>query len=80
MKTMIAASIALFAVGYAAMYFLGVFEGLNFHEGIAAVIGIILTTGVAIALMSLIFYSARARHDEAAHNLWKRSKSGRTRF
>jgi hypothetical protein len=67
-KTMVVASILLFGLGYAALWFFGTFSDLDFHQTIAAVIGLMLTTGVAVGLMSLVFHSARGGYDERAQD------------
>jgi hypothetical protein len=73
MKSMVLASALLLSFGYGAMWYFGLFEGLGFHGTVAAVLGVIFTTVVAIGLMALVFYSARG-HDRSAHSLWERSR------
>ena len=70
-KTMILTSTALFVLGYGVMWYFGVFEGLGFHGTIAAVLGVIFTTALAVALMTLLFQSNRGQYDERANEIWK---------
>lgn len=77
-KTLIVISTVLLTLGYVAMWYAGIFDGLGFHGTIAAVLGVILTTIVGVGLMALLFHSARTRHDQHAHKVWAKSakKSG----
>lgn len=42
--------------------------GLSGHGLVAIILGFVLTTSVAAALMALTFYSNRSRTDEAVHH------------
>lgn len=61
----------LFAVGYAVFWAFGGFAALgsNRHVVIAAAIGVVMASALAAALMALIFYSARSKHDTSVHRL-----------
>jgi|GEM_PF-1240315 len=72
-KIMILASTVLLILGYAAMWYFGIFEGLGFHGTVAAILGVTLTTAIGVGLMSLLFYSNRSWHDQSAHDLWVQS-------
>ena len=65
-------SAGLLMTGYALLAVFGIFNDLGFHGTLAAVLGIIFTTVVAIGLMALIFSSDRSQHDREVH------KSSRT--
>jgi len=58
------ASAALLCAAYFVLWQLGVFGGLGFHGTIAAIIGITLTSVLAIVLMGLIFFSKNSGYDE----------------
>lgn len=62
-KTMIVASVVFLVCAYAVLWALGLFSGLGFHGTIAAVLGVLLASGVGIALMGLLFHSNRSRRD-----------------
>lgn len=65
-KVLILSSMVLFAIGYAVMWYVGIFSDLGLHGTIAAVLGTALTTAVGIGLMALIFHSSRTHHDNDA--------------
>lgn len=73
-KTVVIASTALLFIGYGAMWLLGLFEGLDFHGTLAAILGIALTTMIGVAVIALVFHSARAGYDREAHDVWRRQK------
>lgn len=56
-------SAVLLCAAYAVLWALGVFNDLGFHGTIAAVLGIALTSILAIALMGLVFFSQNSGHD-----------------
>lgn len=62
-KTMVVASVVILVCAYALLWGLGLFSGLGFHGTIAAILGVLLASGVGIALMGLLFYSNRSRRD-----------------
>ena len=62
-------SAALFALAYGVFWYLGLFDDLGFHGTIAAVLGVFLTSALAVALMTAMFHSNRSRRDEEVHNL-----------
>jgi len=75
-KTMILTSTALFAVGYGVMWYFGIFDGLGFHGTIAAVLGVVFTTALAVALMTLLFQSDRGQYDKRADEIWNPDAAG----
>lgn len=42
--------------------------GISGHGFAALILGSVLTTGVAVGLMALIFYSNRSQQDEVVHH------------
>jgi hypothetical protein len=66
----------LILVGFAAMWDFGWLHGLGFKGTVAAVLGTILTTAVAVGLMGLMIYSSR-QHDQKVHDVSRRSKLDR---
>lgn len=68
----IALSIALLVAGYFLLWLMGGFSDLELKWVIAAVLGVGLTSGLAIALMGLAFYSDRSDHDTEASDIAKR--------
>lgn len=69
----ILASVALFIVAYVLLWYAGLFDNLGFHGTVAAVLGILLTSGLAVGLMTAMFHSNRTRHDEIVHRVnWRR--------
>jgi predicted RND superfamily exporter protein len=73
-KTVVIVSTTLLVFGYGVLWLLGAFDGLGFHGTIAAILGIALTTMIGVAVMALIFHSARAGYDKEVHNVWRRKK------
>ena len=73
-RTMILTSTAFLAVGYGVMWYFGIFEGLGFHGTIAAILGVVLTSAVGVALMTLLFRSSRGHCDERADEIWNRRR------
>ena len=63
----------LLLIGFAAMWDFGLLDGLGFHGTLAAVLGTVFTTAVAVGLVGLMIYSSR-RHDRNAHDFWRRRK------
>ena len=61
-------SAALFVCAYAVLWYMGLFDNLGFHGSIAAVLGVLLTSGLAIGLMTVMFHSNRTRKDEEVHD------------
>jgi fatty acid desaturase len=61
-------SVALLCAAYAVLWLLGVFGGLGFHGTIAAVLGITLTSILAVLLMGLLFFSEHSGHDKEVHD------------
>jgi general stress protein CsbA len=57
------------AVVLVMLWVIGAFEdsGLSLHGWVALFLGITLTSGVGVALMALVFHSARKDYDEDAH-------------
>ncbi len=56
-------SAGLLCAAYAVLWALGVFSGLGFHGTIAAVLGVALTSILAVVLMGLVFFSQNSGHD-----------------
>ncbi|HWK37387.1 MAG TPA: hypothetical protein VNR88_00575 [Hyphomicrobium sp.] len=73
-RIMILTSTALLSVGYGVMWYFGIFEGLGFHGTIAAILGVVLTSAVGVALMTLLFRSSRGHYDERADEIWNRRR------
>jgi hypothetical protein len=50
------------------VWFMGAFDGagLGFHGWIALGLGTLFTTALGVALMALVFYSARSGQDDSA--------------
>jgi hypothetical protein len=71
-KTVI--STTLLVLGYGTLWLLGFFQGLGFHGTLAAILGIALTTTIGVAIMALIFHSARAGYDREVYDAWGREK------
>ncbi|WP_333793232.1 hypothetical protein [Hyphomicrobium sp.] len=71
-KTMIVASVVILVCAYALLWALGLFSGLGFHGTIAAILGVLLASGVGIALMGLLFYSSRSRRDRDVYEQTKK--------
>lgn len=67
----IALSVGLLAAGYFLLWLLGGFSDIELKWVIAAVLGVGLTSGLAIALMGLAFYSDRSDHDTEASDAAK---------
>jgi hypothetical protein len=44
-------------------------EGLSAEGWFAMALGIAFTSGIGVALMALVFYSARKEYDEDAHRI-----------
>lgn len=61
-------STALLCIAYAVLWAFGFFSGLGFHGSIAAVLGITLTSILAVLLMGLLFFSEHSGHDEEVHD------------
>lgn len=61
-------SAAMLCAAYAVLWALGVFNDLGLHATIAAVLGITLTSVLAIVLMGLLFFSEHSGHDEEVHD------------
>jgi hypothetical protein len=67
------ASVALFIIAYILLWYAGLFDNLGFHGTVAAVLGVLLTSGVAVGLMTAMFHSNRSHHDEDVHRPhWRR--------
>lgn len=59
---------SLFAIIYAARVWMGAGPvHMGFHGWFAMVLGVVLTLGLGIFLMGLVFYSARKGYDERHH-------------
>jgi hypothetical protein len=43
--------------------------GVSGHGLAAMILGVVITTGVGVGLMALIFHSSRVEQDEAVHHL-----------
>lgn len=71
----IALSIVLLAVGYFVLWLFGVFSDVELKWVIAAFLGIGLTSGLAVGLMGLAFYSDRTDHDTEASDIAKKGDS-----
>lgn len=56
-------SVGLLGAAYAVLWALGAFSGLGFHGTVAAVLGVALTSILAIVLMGLVFFSQNSGHD-----------------
>lgn len=67
--TFAAFNAALLAVVLAMLWAVGSFEdsGLSTHGWIAMFLGITLTSALGVALMALVFHSARTDYDDDAH-------------
>jgi hypothetical protein len=66
------ASVALFIIAYVLLWYAGLFDNLGFHGTVAAVLGVLLTSGVAVGLMTAMFHSNRSHHDEDVHRTHRR--------
>lgn len=60
---------ALIGAALAALWAVGGFAGagLSGHGWVALILGITLTSALGVALMALVFHSARQDYDEDAH-------------
>jgi hypothetical protein len=69
--TFIGFNALLFVVVLAALWAFGGFagEGLSAEGWFALGLGIAFTSGIAVALMALVFYSARTDYDEEAYRI-----------
>ncbi len=65
-------SLIALAIAYAVLWYAGLFSGLGFHGTIAAVLGVLLASGIGVALMALLFHSNRSHHDQDVHDSAKR--------
>lgn len=70
-------SAGLLCAAYAILWALGAFSGLGFHGTVAAVLGIALTSILAVVLMGLVFFSQNSGHDA---DVDRASSRGRDRF
>jgi predicted membrane-bound mannosyltransferase len=62
------AAFTLFAIVYAARVWMGAGSvEMGFHGWFAMALGVVLTLGLGILLMGLVFYSARKGYDERHH-------------
>ena len=78
--------VAWFSAGCAGMVFavLFILWGFNGFEGLglsghglaALILGVVISTGVGVGLMALIFHSNRTQQDETVHNLTLTSNRG----
>lgn len=67
------ASVTLFIIAYGLLWYAGLFDDLGFHGTVAAVLAVLLASGLAIGLMAAMFHSNRTRHDEDVHRAnWRR--------
>jgi hypothetical protein len=48
---------------------LGLFDDLGFHGTVAAILGVSLTSALAVVLMTVMFHSSRSHRDEEVHNI-----------
>lgn len=62
-------SVILFVIAYAVLWQMGLFDNLGFHGTIAAVLGVFLSSALAIGLMTAMFHSNRTHHDDEAHRV-----------
>jgi hypothetical protein len=65
-------SAGLFALAYGVFWYIGLFDDLGFHGTVAAVLGVLLTSALAVVLMTVMFHSNRSRRVEEVHNLQTR--------
>lgn len=70
-------SAGLLCAAYVVLWALGVFSGLGFHGTIAAVLGVALTSILAVILMGLVFFSQNSGHDA---DVDRASNKSRDRF
>lgn len=62
------AAFTLFAILYAARVWMGAGPvHMGFHGWFAMALGVVLTLGLGVLLMGLVFYSARKGYDERHH-------------
>lgn len=64
-------SAGLLVVAYTALWAVGGFNELGYHATIAAIIGIALTSILAIGLMGLVFFSQNSGHDADVNDMTK---------
>lgn len=51
--------------------------GIGLHGGIALALGVLMTMGMAMGLMGLMFFSNRSGYDEYAHTGWGENDADR---
>ena len=61
--------VALIAVVLILTWVLGGFQTLSVAGGLALIFGVVVTIGLGIALMALVFYSNRSERDEAVYHI-----------
>lgn len=64
----------LMIIGFAAMWDFGWLQGLAFNGTVAAVLGMMLTTVLAVGLMGLMVNSSQRQDDERVRNFSRRTK------
>jgi hypothetical protein len=67
--TFVGFNVLLFVVVLGTLWDFGGFEnsGLTGHGWIALSLGVVFTSALGVALMALVFYSARKDYDESAY-------------
>ena len=68
-------SLLALAVAYAILWYFGLFSGMGFHGTIAAVLGVLLASGIGVGLMALLFHSNRNHHDQQVHDSTRRKNT-----
>jgi len=61
--------VAVIAIVLILTWVLGGFQTLSVAGGLALIFGVVVTIGLGIALMALVFYSSRSERDEAVYHI-----------